>query len=170
MKLALNFPSNNKLDRLYAFFKKYGAERLHGFDASYFDGMSAAERDEAWRFLSRGPSLSTEAILGLYLLDQIRAVELFIRESDAPIASSPYTTVRQSLQSDRLLMLRCIYNVDPDEKYIVAMTEFSNSEFDEIRGEFADSLPASPATHSAVDALKRMIFTEAEKIPCLLQS
>ena len=161
----MNVPPGGKLERFFAFFEKYGTERLNGLDESYFDGMSPTERAEAWNFLAEGFQLSTDKIKGLFVLDKISAVELFKKEVDSPIPSSPYATERQSLQSDRLLMLRCIYNVDPDEKYIAAMTEFSNSEFDEIRGEFADSLPASPVTHSAVDALKRMIFTEAEKIP-----
>lgn len=62
-------------------------------------------------------------------------------------------------------MLRYIYKVDPNPIYIEAMTEFSNSEFKEIRGELAGAVPIAPVLRGTVDALKRMIFTEIDRIP-----
>lgn len=62
-------------------------------------------------------------------------------------------------------MLRYINSVDPDPKYINAMNEFARSEFEDVRSQFAQSVPIDKVTPGAVDALKGMIFTETERIP-----
>jgi hypothetical protein len=62
-------------------------------------------------------------------------------------------------------MLRYIYAVEPRRQYIDAMCKFSHSEFERVRGQFAQSVPANQTTPETIDALKRMIFTETETMP-----
>jgi len=151
--------------KFHGFFDKAGTERLSGLDENYFETMSEADRQEAWDFLLPKFARSSDAISGLYLLDPVGAVALFKAEIAPPILPTPYPSLRRTRESNRLLMLKLIIKVYPDPVYIDAMTAFANSEFDEIRGEFAQSLLISPITRGAVDALKRMIFTEVETIP-----
>lgn len=153
------------LAKFYEFFDKAGTERIKGLDESYFETMSEADRREAWDFLEPEFVRSSDAISGLYLLDRARAVALFRAEIDVPVSAASYPALRRNLESNKLLMLRYINKFKPDAVYIDAMTVFADSEFDEIRGEFAQSLPVSPVTRGAVRALKRMIFTEIESIP-----
>lgn len=161
----INPVKSGSLAKFYAFFDKTGTERLSGLDPGYFDGISEAERQEAWHFLDNDFACSPDAITGLYLLDSARAVALFKEEIDAPMPAAPYPAQRRALESNRLLMLKYITKRDPDPIYIDAMTAFANSEFEEIRGEFAQAVAIAPVTRGAVDALKRMIFTEVERIP-----
>lgn len=161
-----NFLTKSKsLLRFYAFFDKGGMERLNGLDRSYFVGTSEADRQEAWDFLINDFARSPDAITGLYLLDRVKAVALFKAEIDAPMPASPYAATRRQLESNRMLILRYIQKVDPNPIYIEAMTEGSSSEFEEIRGEFAEAVPIAPVLRGTVDALKRMIFTETDSIP-----
>ena len=159
---------SGSLAKFYAFFDKTGTERLSGLDQSYFDGISQADRQEAWYFLVSDFARSPDAISGLYLLDSAKAVALFKAEIDMPMSITSFSAVRRMLESNRLLMLKYINKRDPDPIYINAMTAFANSEFKEIRGEFASSVPIAPVTRGVVDALKRMIFTEIERIPITL--
>ena len=159
------FVKSESLSKFYTFFEKSGTVRLDGLDRSCFDGISEAERQEAWHFLENDFARSQDAITGLYLLDTDKAVALFKTEINAPMPASPYAATRRQLESNRILMLRYIYKVDPNPMYIEAMTKFSNSEFDEIRGEFAEAVPIAPVLRGTVDALKRMIFTEIDSIP-----
>lgn len=158
---------SGSLGKFYAFFDKTGTERLSGLDASYFDGISEAERQEAWTFLQNDFAGSPDAISGLYLLDSIKAVALFKAAIDAPMPAALYPAKRRALENNRLLMLMLKYitKVDLDPIYIDAMTAFASSEFEEIRGEFAQAVPIAPVKRGAVEALKRMIFTEVERIP-----
>jgi hypothetical protein len=157
--------SNPKLARFYRFFETYGAERLNGLDESYFLGLNGSEREEAWNFLIRGFVSSDERIKGLYILDDVRAIELFKHALALPVEASPYPEERRESESARLLMIRYINSVEADEKYVSAMSEFASSEFPRVRAEFAQSLPAYPISPEAVEALKRMIFTETERVP-----
>lgn len=156
------------LAKFYSFFDKTGTERLSGLDQSYFDEISEADRQEAWNFLVTDFARSPDAITGLYLLDSAKAVALFKVEIDTPMPTTPLSALRRMLASNRLLILRYIAKLDPDPIYINAMKAFANSEFKEIRGEFARSVPITPVTRGVVDALKRMIFTEIERIPITL--
>jgi hypothetical protein len=149
----------------FAFFQKTGADRLSGLDKHYFERMSDADRQEAWNFLEPEFTRSSDSITGLYLLDSVKAAALFKAEIDTPMPSAPYPALRRTLESNRLLMLKYINKVQPDPFYVDAMTAFANSEFDDVRGEFAQAVPISPVTRSVVDALKHMIFTEVEQIP-----
>jgi hypothetical protein len=153
------------LEKFYAFFDTTGKERLGGLDRSYFDGISEADRQEAWHFLVDDFARSPDAITGLYLLDNAKSVALFKAEIDAPMPTTPFSALRRMLESNRLLMLKYINKHDPDPTYINAVNVFANSEFEEIRGEFARAVPVAPVTRGVVDALKRMIFTETECIP-----
>jgi hypothetical protein len=45
------------------------------------------------------------------------------------------------------------------------MTKYSDSEFPKIRAKFAQVLPLRKIAPCSVDALKKMIFTEVERIP-----
>jgi len=159
------FMKSEPLLKFYAFFEKSGTARLDGLDRSYFNGMNEADRQEAWHFLESDFASSQDAITGLYLLDTDKAVALFKTEINAPMPASPYAATRRQLESNRILMLRYIYKVDRNPIFIEAMTEFSNSEFEEIRGEFAEAVPIAPVLRGTVDALKRMIFTEIDSIP-----
>jgi hypothetical protein len=156
---------NSKLERFYKFFEIYGTERLNGLDESYFDELDGNEKQEAWTFLENGFTQSTERINGLYLLDKSRAVELFKQALTEAEHDSPYPEVRRESESSRLLMIRYINLIEPDEKYVNAMAEFAKSEFEDIRIQFARSLPTHEITPDAIEALKGMIYTEAETIP-----
>ncbi|MDK6079996.1 hypothetical protein [Massilia varians] len=156
---------HSNLSRFYRFFETYGTERLNGLDESHFYGLSANEKEEAWDFLKNSRALSTERIRGLYLLDKARAVELFKQLVAAPLKESEFPAERQAAENSRLAMLSYIYSVDPEETCVSAMCEFANSEFSRVRAAFAQTLPIDRTTPEAVDALKRMIFTEIERIP-----
>jgi hypothetical protein len=65
------------------------------------------------------------------------------------------------LESNRLLMLRYINEVEAEAGYIDLMTAFAESEFEEVCGEFANAVPITAVTRSAVEALKRMIGRES---------
>ena len=160
----VEFTSSRKIKLLYSFFGNYGTERLAGLRESHFSGLSEGEREEAWNFLKDGFNLSSERITGLYMLDKVRAVKLFKVEVEAPIVSSPFPAEQQALEGNRLLMLRYICNVEPDEKYVDAICKFATSQFPKIRAEFAQSLPTRQLGRSVVDALKGMIFTETERV------
>lgn len=149
----------------YRFFETYGSERLNGLNESHFQGLSDAEREEAWRFLEDGFEKSEERIAGLYKLDARRAVALFKKALQLHVEPSPYAASRESQEMCRLLLLRFVNSVEPDRKYVDAMTQFANSEFKNVRAQFAMSVPVSHVTPEAVDALKGMIFTETERIP-----
>ena len=159
------FVKSEPLLKFYAFFEKSGTVRLDGLGRSYFNGMNEADLQEAWQFLENDFASSQDAITGLYLMNTDKAVALFKSEINSPMRASPYAATRRQLESNRILMLRYIYKVDPSPIYIEAMTEFSNSEFEEIRGEFAEAVPIAPVLRGTVDALKRMIFTESKCIP-----
>lgn len=157
--------SKSKLEKFYAFFETFGTERLNGLDESYFAGLTANEKEEAWNYLLDGFSLSSERIIGLYNLDKFRAVPVFKEAISLPMARSPYPAEQQSIELNRLLMLTYIYSVEPDAKYISAMCEFAKSEFGDVRAQFAQSLPIHRLTPGAVEALKGVVFTETETIP-----
>ncbi|NRR34126.1 hypothetical protein HSX11_28530 [Oxalobacteraceae bacterium] len=157
--------SNKKLAQFYNFFETYGTERLNGLSESYFIDLDEDEKKEAWNFLKDGFWLSSERITGLYIMDNVKAIDLFKEIIDLPMASSPYPAEQREMESNRLLMLRYINRMEPEEKYFSAMSEFSHSEFERVRAEFAQYLPAHQITRSAVDALKGMVFTETETIP-----
>lgn len=161
----VEFTSSRKIKLLYGFFQTYRTERLAGLSESHFSGLSEDEREEAWNFLKDGFNLSSERINGLYMLDKVRAVNLFKVEVEAPIVSSLFPAEQQALEGNRLLMLRYICNVEPDKKYVDAICKFATSQFSKIRAEFAQSLPTRQLGCSAIDALKGMIFTETERVP-----
>jgi hypothetical protein len=157
--------SNPRLARFYRFFETYGAERLNGLDESYFVGLNEFDKEEAWNFLLQGESLSEERINGLYLLNDVRAVDLFKEILASPIKDSPYSAQRQFFEYQRLTLLGYVNNADPSTKNIVEMTKYSDSEFPKIRAKFAQVLPLRKIAPCSVDALKKMIFTEVERIP-----
>lgn len=156
---------NPKLAPIYGFFEKYGTERLDGLDPSYFLTLNQSEKEEAWSFLADGFASSAERINALYNLDPKRAVEDFRRAIDVPAETSPYAGERKALEECRLLMLGYINSVEPDQKNIAAINEFAGSEFEDVRTQFARSVPIHQVTRSSVDALKGMIFTETETTP-----
>jgi hypothetical protein len=156
---------DEQLSRFYQFFKTSGTERLNGLDESYFVDLTEGEKQEAWSFLSQGDSFSEESIKGLYILDKIRAISLFKKMLASPIKDSPCPDQRQDSERSRLLLLAYVNSVEPDEKYIDTMSEFANSEFADVRGQFARCLPTHQITPKALAAIKGMVFTEAERIP-----
>jgi hypothetical protein len=161
----MTFTSNPKLAPIYGFFEKYGTERLRGLAPSYFQALNASEKEEVWNFLSDRFARSDECINALYNLDTKRAVEAFKKEIVVPIETSPYAAEREAIEECRLLMLGYINSIEPDEKYVSAINEFAGSEFEDVRAQFARSVPIHQVTQGAVDALKGMIFTETERIP-----
>lgn len=161
----MNSIHSPKLKPFYDFFEKDGMERMNGLSESYFFDLNDSEKEEAWRFLEDRFYLSSDCIAGLYMLDKIKAVNLFKKSIDSPAVYSAVPAEKQLMESNRLLMLKYIYSIDPDEKYVVAMSEFANSEFPRVRGEFARSVPIHQVTRNAVDALKGIIFTETKTIP-----
>ncbi len=151
-----------KLSRLHSFFNTYGRERLDGLDSSYFRDMSPDESAEAWYFMSDRFAESVDKITGLYLLDQVRAIEQFKRALDSPMPSSEYPATRRADEINRLLMLRYVTSSDTDPRYIAMLPEFARSEFEEVRAQFAQSLSVRNATTEVVTALKEMFYSEAE--------
>ena len=157
--------SESNLKRFYDFFDSTGAERLAGLDHSYFVDLSSSEKEEAWNFLKDGFAGASERINGLYIFDPTQAVELFKQAIALPVGTSSYAAERQALESNRLLMLKYICNVEPDEKNIAEISKFADSQFPQVRAQMAQALPAAKITPPGVEALKKLIFTEVERIP-----
>lgn len=153
------------LARLYAFFESTGSERMQGLDESYFTGMSVSEKAQAWDFLKDRFDRSSDCIIGLYLLDPLRAVDLFKEAVAAPIPETPYDATRRDLEGNRVLMLRKIVEIDAQPAYLDAINEFSHSQFAGVRAAFAKAVPRDKVTPGAVAALKGMIYTETEMSP-----
>ena len=152
------------LARFYAFFEKFGTERLNGLDSSYFQDLTAAERAEAWAYLKDGFEVSDERIRGLYLLDPLKAVELFQRAVQSPVEDSSYPAKRQATELSRVLMLRCIVAQQPSVESINKLASLVNSEFPKVRSLVMQSLPTKQITPEAVDAIKSVVFTEVDEI------
>lgn len=157
--------TNPGLAPFYRFFETHGMERLSGLGQFHFNGLSECETEEAWEFLKDGFNLSTERIVGLYIMNALRAVALFKEEIRRPMNQSPFPAEQEAHESHRLLMLKYIVSVEPIEEYLVAIAKFADSRFPTIRTQFAQSLPARHACACAIDALKKMIYTETERIP-----
>jgi len=156
--------SNSKLAEFYAFFESSGTERLNGLGESYFIGMSDSEKEEAWNFLLKDYTLSGEQITGLYHLDSNKAISIFKEAITLPVAKPLYSAEQKALESNRLLMLKYINSLEPDEKYVTAMCAYSKSQFEEVRAEFAQSLPDRQITREAVESLQGMVFTETDSL------
>lgn len=157
--------SNPRLARLYAFFDEKGPARLQGLDESYFSDLNQAEKNEAWNFLKDKFWLSSDCITGLYLIDPLKAVELFKGRLAEPSPSSHYAALQEALEENRLLMLSYISKSELDDKYCSLLIQFSESKFSKIRAQFASTLPTHHVKPSVIDALKSMIFTETERLP-----
>jgi len=158
-------PHSPKLARLHAFFESTGSERMQGLDASYFDGMNDSEKAEAWAFLEDRFDRSSDRIIGLVLLDPVRAVELFKQAVASPIPSATYPAVQRDIEGMRLLMLRQIIEVDPRPVYFDDIVTFARSSFPAVRAAFAKAVPRARATIEAVAALENMILSETELSP-----
>lgn len=159
-------PSSDKLAKFYAFFEMHNRERLDGLDASYFPGMNQREKDAAWSSLTSG-WLSAECIIGLHLLDEARAVALFKTELKNSTRSSPYADARREIEGSRLLMLSMVDDAEPAAANATAMLEFSFSESETIRAQFARVVPSERATPQVIDALVRMVLTESATQPLI---
>ena len=84
--------------------------------------------------------------------------------------SSPHDAEQKYMELNRLLMLKYINTIEPDEYYMAEMCKFSKSKFSKskfanVRAQFANSLPAIKITHGAVDAIKGKIFTKTDEVP-----
>ncbi len=152
------------LSRFYAFFEKFGTERLNGLDSSYFEDLTPAEKAEAWAYLKDGFELSDERIRGMYLLDPAGAVELFLKAVQTPIEDSPYPAKRQAAEQSRVLMLRCIAAQQPSAESLNKLASCANSEFPKVRSSVMQSLPTKQITPEAVEAIKSVVFTEVDEI------
>jgi hypothetical protein len=156
---------SKNLARFYQFFHTQGTERLNGLDKSYFTELTPSETEEAWQYLKSNFTVSAERINGLFILNKVRAANLFKEAIEDPMEVSPFPEAQEEIEKARLLMLRYIYAVEPSEQYIDAMCKFSYSEFERVRGQFAQTVPANQTTTETVEALKRMIFTETGTMP-----
>lgn len=161
----MNLETTSGLAKFYDFFKTIGAARLDGLDESCFVGFTKGEKEAAWIFLRGNFTRSSERIEGMYLLDASRAATEFKKALEVPVAQVQFVEEQKQLESSRLLMLKYVNLLEPDEKWVVGMCDFAVSNFAEIRGEFARVLPAKRITLAAVSALKQMIFTEVERVP-----
>lgn len=160
----MNANPPSKLERLYSFFQKKDSERLHGLDESYFLGLTPIEKSQAWNFISSSARLSDERISGLFLLDPDRAIEFFKKVCLDPIEDSNFPAERRAFERARLALLYYINLVDPDIEHMNQMCSFSSSKFEEIRIIFATSVPEKVTTPEILNALKIMIFTEADEM------
>jgi len=138
---------------------------MQGLDASYFDGMSDSEKARAWTFLENRFERSSDRIIGLVLLDPVRAVELFKQAVASPIADAAFAAVRRDAEGNRLLLLRQIIQLDPSPEYFNALLPFARSEFPAVRAAFAKAVPRDSRIPAAVLALKHMVLTETDFIP-----
>lgn len=152
------------LARFYAFFEKFGTERLNGLDSSYFQDLTATEKAEAWAYLKDGFEVSDERIRGLYLLDPAAAVELFQQTVQPPVEDSPYPAKRQAAELSRVLMLRCIVAQQPGAESLNELASRATSEFPKVRSAVMQALPTKQLTPEAIDALKSVVFTEVDEI------
>ena len=137
---------------------------MQGLDQSYFSDLNQDEKIEAWNFLQEKFWLSSDCITGLYLIDPSRAVELFKDILSLRAPTSPHAAMQEALEDNRLLMLSYINESDSDEEYIDSLIQFSESKFPRIRAQFASAVPTLHIRPALVDALKRMIFTETERL------
>lgn len=153
-----------KLARFYGFFTTYGRERLDGLDRSYFEGMAEEELEEAWRHLANRRFLDEESAYGLWLIDWERAVELFKRALAEPMETSLYPAERDAIERARLQLLAYVSSVEPDRDYVDAICGFANSEFEDVRAQFARTVSPRRLTPDIVDALKAMILTESARL------
>ena len=149
---------------LAAFFQSYGTERLDGLDASYFVDLNTQEKEEAWEFLKAGFWSSSERIKGLYILNRHRALALFKATLAQSMADSPYPSARKEIESSRLMMLEYVCETESDRNHIESVTMFAKSQFESVRTQFAQNVPAQKIT-SVTNALQTMILTETESIP-----
>lgn len=156
---------NKNLDNFYGFFVDKKILRLCGLSKEHFSGFSVNDREEAWNFLVNRFSVSAERIEGMASLDKERAIGYFKKALEVPLEKSEYAAERKELEVARLLMLKHVNNFDPDERYLLALAEFAASEFEEVRAEFAYSLPVEKNTPESIDALRAMILTEVSRIP-----
>lgn len=157
--------ATGNLGPFYQFFEAYGSERLDGLNEGHFAGLTTAEKEEAWNYLKDGFERSDERISGMYKLDPSSAVALFKEVLKKPMESSPYAASREAIEENRLLLLKFVNSVEPEQQYVDAMTEFSRSEFENVRFLFAKAAPIYQVTRGVVAALKGMIFTETEQLP-----
>lgn len=148
-----------------AFFSMNGKMRLDGLSKSYLEDLSESEKEQAWSFLKEEFSLSDERISALNILNRAKAIELFKEALDLPARSSKFPAEQEAIERNRLLMVRCVNDVEPNDKYIEILNGFALSQFPKIRAQFAQSLPVQQVAESAINAIKGMIFTEAERIP-----
>lgn len=157
--------ATGNLGPFYQFFETYGSARLDGLNESHFSGLTSVEKDEAWNYLRDGFENSDERISGMYRLDPSRAVALFKEALEKPISSSPYAASREAIEESRLMLHNFVNSLEPDKRYVDAMTEFSRSEFENVRFLFAKAAPIYQVSPAVVTALKGMIFTETEQLP-----
>jgi hypothetical protein len=161
----MTLKSPSRLARCYDFFNTVGAARLDGLNESYFVGLTKEEKETAWIFLQENFTRSSDRIKGMYILDASRAVNEFKKAIAIPIDQVKFIEEQKQLESSRLSMLKYVNLLEPDERWLAAMCDFAFSNFAEIRGEFARALPARRIALAAVSALKKMIFTEVERVP-----
>lgn len=159
-------PCRDKLARFYAFFEMHNRERLDGLDSSYFQGMNELEKDAAWSFMTSG-WLSAECIIGLHRLDEARALALFKTDLKNPARSLPYRDERREIEGSRLLMLSIVDDAEPAAANVTAMLEFSYSDSETVRAQFARVVPSDRATPEVIDALVRVVLTESATQPLL---
>lgn len=160
----MNMNPSLGLERLYGFFQKRDSERWHGLDESYFHGLTPIERNQAWNFILSSSRLSDERIRGLFLLDSNRAIYLFKEICLGPIEESDFPAERKAFERARLALLHYINLVQPTSEHMNKMCSFALSNFKEIRTIFATSVPEKVTTPAILNALKSMIFTEADEM------
>ncbi|WP_137173452.1 hypothetical protein [Massilia sp. HP4] len=155
----------NNLKRFYEFFEKNDSERYRGIDESYFANLNELDKQEAWSFLEKSRKLSEDSIRALHILDKVHAVDIFKKVISQPLVKSQYPTQRFEAERCRLLMLSYILEVCAKRQYFLEATVFSNSEFEEVRAGFAESVPYSKTIPEVVEALKKMILVETARAP-----
>ena len=153
------------LRRLYDFFESSGSERYQGLDESYFSDLNDFEKQEAWGFLIKKCTLSEDVIKGLYILDKKKAVDIFKNALSQPIEEYQYRAQRMEAERNRVLMLKYVLEQSPEKQYFLEIIKFSNSDFEEVRADFAESVPFLKIVPEVVDALKGMIVVETDRAP-----
>lgn len=156
---------SNNLMRFYDFFEKNDAERYHGIDENYFSSFNDFEKQEAWKFIAVNRKLSEEGIKCLYFLDKWNAVVFFKSSLLQPSVDFQYRAQRLNAERCKILMLKFILETCPERKYFLDILAFSNSEFDEVRAEFAELIPFRKIIPEVVEELKKMIFVETARAP-----
>jgi len=150
--------------RFEDFFNGVGRERLDGLDVSYFSKMTEDEKRKAFDKLKENYWDSTEAIKGLYLINEDKALVLFV-EYFTNIADNQlfeYEVDRRDRMLAEILMLSYLYTASKDFNYILKILGYYNDQDEEVRDSALYYTP-NIVNKEIIDAVSKLILEEDNK-------